>query len=115
MRGNNVAVAIAYIILQRRSTIMIRAFVSTILLSLLVAPLFVGCDVTDTSSSEPPKEITPTVGTDGLAYELSDNGDFAICTGIGTATLSDIVIASHFEGVIVEQITTSAFSKNEFI
>jgi hypothetical protein len=51
-------------------------------------------------------------GTPGLAYELSSDGTYAICTGIGTATNSEIEIASIFNGVPVTKILTKAFFKN---
>ena len=104
---------------------MIKAFVSTALLSLILIPFFTGCaPIASSSSSESEyndssssieEEIEVTAGTDGLTYEMDKNGEFAICTGIGTATDADIVIASHYEGVLVEQIATSAFNGNAFI
>lgn len=90
---------------------------STALLSLLIASLFVGCGTVNDSpsSSESTDYIEPTIGTDGLTYELADDGSFAICTGVGTATASDVIISSHFEGVLVQEVATSAFSENSSI
>ena len=105
---------------------MIKAFLSTAVLSVFCASFFVGCALNappstvsleseDSSSSEQTDTIETTVGSDGLSYKISDDGSFAICTGVGTATATDIVIASHYEGVVVEQIAASAFSENAFI
>ena len=52
------------------------------------------------------------IGTIGLAYELSSDGTYATCTGIGTATDTDIVIASKYEGFPVTSIGTTAFKNN---
>ena len=57
-------------------------------------------------------------GTKGLAYEVETpkkGSPYAICTGIGTATDTDIVIASHYEGYVVEQVKANAFKNNEQI
>lgn len=48
-------------------------------------------------------------GTQGLAYTLNDDGVSYSCTGIGTATDTDIVIASEYEGLPVTIIRSSAF------
>lgn len=45
-----------------------------------------------------------TVPTEGLAYELSSDGTYAICKGIGTATETDIIIAKEYKGVPVTDI-----------
>lgn len=54
-------------------------------------------------------------GTPGLAYSLSSDGTYAICTGIGDAVVTDIVIASAYEGVPVESIELGAFNGNSNI
>lgn len=92
-----------------------KSLLSTAIISLCLASLLTGCASNNTSESDAKKPITPTTGSEGLTYKIDDSGDFAICTGIGTATASDIVISSHFEGVIVEEIATAAFSKNASI
>ncbi len=103
-----------------------KALIATAVLSLFAALAFVGCapiasasssqtENVDGSSSIQEELIEPTVGSDGLSYKMDENGEFAICTGIGTATNPDIVIASHYEGVIVEQVASSAFNGNAFI
>lgn len=59
--------------------------------------------------------ITNVEGTKGLAYEVETpkkGSPYAICTGIGTATDTDIVIASHYEGYVVEQVKANAFKNN---
>ena len=57
-----------------------------------------------------------TKATEGLTYELKTNAlngtKYAVCTGIGTATDTDIVIGSHYEGFVVEQVSASAFKGN---
>lgn len=47
--------------------------------------------------------------TDGLKYTLSDDGTYYICSGIGTATGTDIVIASIYDGKHVTAIAERAF------
>lgn len=46
---------------------------------------------------------------DGLAYELSEDKTYAICTGIGTCTDTDIIIASIYEDKPVTSISELAF------
>lgn len=48
-------------------------------------------------------------GTVGLMYEMSSNGTYATCTGIGTATDTEIEIASEYDGVPVTAIGEYAF------
>lgn len=47
--------------------------------------------------------------TEGLAYTLSDDGTYYTCAGMGTATDTDIVIASEIDGVPVMNIGMYAF------
>lgn len=47
--------------------------------------------------------------TEGLSYELSSDGSYAICNGLGTSTSQDIVIASEYEGKPVRKIDDNAF------
>ena len=49
------------------------------------------------------------IATDGLEYTLSDDGEYYICTGIGTATETEIVIASEYNGKPVTTIGEMAF------
>ena len=51
-------------------------------------------------------QLTP---TEGLAYTLSDDGTYYTCTGIGTATDMNIVIASEINGIPVTSIGDKAF------
>ena len=48
--------------------------------------------------------------TEGLEYTLSDDGTYYICSGIGTATDIDIVVAAEYDGKPVKMIGNSAFS-----
>lgn len=57
---------------------------------------------------EPDEEVI--VGTEGLGYTLSDDGTYYTCSGIGTATDVDIVIANKIDGVDVKIIRDHAFS-----
>ena len=53
--------------------------------------------------------------TDGLEYIISDDGEYYICTGIGSATERAIIIASDFNGIPVTEIAESAFSEERFL
>ena len=48
-------------------------------------------------------------GTPGLSYKLSTDGDSYMCTGIGNATTTDIVIPSTYKGKPVLLIANGAF------
>lgn len=54
------------------------------------------------------------VETEGLEYSLSADGTYYICTGIGTATDTDIIIANEYKGLPVKEIAESAFHGSEF-
>jgi hypothetical protein len=47
--------------------------------------------------------------TEGIAYELSADGEYYIVTGLGTCTQTEIVLASSIEGLPVTQIAPEAF------
>lgn len=47
-------------------------------------------------------------GTDGLTYELLSDGTYA-CTGRGTSTESEIIIATVYNGAIVSTVANFAF------
>ncbi len=47
--------------------------------------------------------------TEGLAYTLSTDGTYYSCSGLGTATDTDIVIASEYNGKPVAKIANNAF------
>lgn len=51
-------------------------------------------------------------GTEGLAYTLSDDESYYICSGIGSATATDIVIADVYNGLSVKEIADNAFENN---
>ena len=77
--------------------------------------LYIG-DVVASSGGKRFRKLTeeepeaPIVGTEGLAYTLSDDGTYYICSGIGSATDTDIVIANTYNGLPVGSIGTYAFS-----
>ena len=54
-------------------------------------------------------------GTDGLTYEIHDAyvNPHAICTGLGTATETDIVIGNTYKGLPVRGIAKNAFRYTE--
>ena len=52
-----------------------------------------------------------TEGTEGLKYTLSSNKLYYTVSGIGTATDTDIVIPSEYEGLPVTAIGISAFNE----
>lgn len=54
-------------------------------------------------------DVEPVIGTQGLAYTLNDDGVSYSCAGIGTATETDIVIASEYNGLPVTSIAREAF------
>lgn len=49
------------------------------------------------------------VSSEGIAYTLSDDGTYYICSDIGTCTNTDIVIASEYKGLPVKGIDKRAF------
>ena len=57
-----------------------------------------------------PSTDTPREATEGLNYTLSAEGDYYICSGIGTATDPDIVIAAEYNDLPVKEIGENAFS-----
>lgn len=96
--------------------------VLTLILSLSLGVVACGGDSGSGSGTgdggDTPKEpvIVKVEGTKGLKYELKTNSmkgtKYAICTGIGTATDKDIVIASHYEGYLVKEVKQAAFKGN---
>lgn len=69
--------------------------------------------------SDPDEPIEPDEpiadGTSGLAYTLSEDGTYYACSGIGTATDTDIVIGSYYNGLPVIEIAQRAFYSNNKI
>lgn len=49
--------------------------------------------------------------TEGLQYTLSEDKTFYIASGMGSCTLTDIVIADFYEGLPVKQIGNAAFKE----
>lgn len=52
--------------------------------------------------------------TVGLQYELSEDGDYYTCTGLGSVTEEDVVIANSINGIPVTHLSSTAF-KNKTI
>ena len=62
--------------------------------------------------------ITLVEGTKGLTYEITTTKkgvSYAVCTGYGTATDEDIVIASHYNDLLVKEVKANAFKNNTVI
>lgn len=55
------------------------------------------------------KKVANLIPTEGLAYDLSNDGAYYRCSGIGTATDTDIIIASEYNGLPVNKILNNAF------
>lgn len=53
--------------------------------------------------------------SEGLQYELSDDGTYYIVKGMGTCFDSDLVIPEKYNDIPVKVIGASAFSRNNFI
>lgn len=63
-----------------------------------------------TPITSPVEEIL--IPTEGLAYELSEDGTYYTCTGIGTATDTDIIIPDYYEGLPVKYLAVNAFGRD---
>ena len=98
------------------------SLILTLILSLSLGVVACGGDGSsdsgggDTPDTPKAPVIVNVEGTKGLVYELKTNAlkgtKYAICTGIGTATDKDIVIASHYEGYLVKEVKQAAFKGN---
>ena len=53
--------------------------------------------------------------TDGIGYTLSDDGNYYICSGMGTATGTQVIIAPEYNGKPVTVIAQRAFYNNRNI
>ncbi len=102
----------------------LKRFCVTIATLFLVCLSCFACNSPQTPSNAPPAQEPPqkeqpvienTVGTQGLTYETSKDGTYAICTGIGEVTQTSITVSSHYNGVIVKEIAANAFAENSFI
>lgn len=74
----------------------------------------------DSTQNPPPNEevqLQVIEGSKGLSYEVKKSGGkkYAICTGIGTCTDTDIIISSHYDGAVVTEIKSQAFKGNKKI
>ena len=93
----------AYIVLQGEKAGMYRFTMSPpYLVSVESHTLEEAKDYTD-------KKIANLIPTEGLVYELNSTGEHYGCSGIGTATEKDIVIASEYNGVPVKYVAGYAF------
>jgi hypothetical protein len=61
------------------------------------------------------KDEAKKTGTKGLAYELSEDKTYYICTGIGDCEETEIVIASEIGELPVTEIDPYAFDGNTYI
>ncbi len=69
-----------------------------------------GSSNNENESGENTEDDSPYVPTEGLAYELSSDGTYYICTGMGTATETDIFIASKYNDLPVTSMGDYAFA-----
>ena len=89
----------------------ILAFLISVLLCIVGATVFIGCN-NDAGTGSSTFEDAP--GTEGLVYELNaDTASYSV-TGIGTATGNNIVIAAKYENKPVTGIAEKAFDYNSF-
>lgn len=77
----------------------------TIVLALILAVSTMGLTACDGETTGP-NGLTP---TKGIEYTLSADEEYYVCTGMGSATSNDIVIASLYEGLPVKEIGDDAF------
>lgn len=68
-----------------------------------------------TKSADCVVSVTNKAGTAGLAYSLLSNQTAYKCTGLGTATANDIVIATEYNGLPVTEIDERAFNNRDNI
>ena len=61
------------------------------------------------NTSRESEAVSYMVGTEGLNYALSTTGDEYVCTGVGSATATDIVIAPMIDQIPVTRIAAEAF------
>jgi len=70
----------------------------------------------DSAESNAVSYVVETIeGSQGLAYTLSDDGTYYICSGIGTCTDTDIVIGNYHEGLPVKEIGEWSFNDSTSI
>ena len=73
--------------------------------------------ITDDENKATLDTVSSMVFTEGLAYTLSNDGTYYICSGIGTADdwFSNLVIPSMYEGLPVAEISEGAFLDTEIV
>ncbi len=74
------------------------------LLCIITCSLFFACTENTNNTNKNP--------TEGLQFEVSQNEGYCTLIGIGTATDTDIVIPSTYEGLTVKYIAERAFISN---
>lgn len=85
---------------------MLKKRIFPVLLALLLCVALAGCSA---FASEQPGENEAPQATAGLAYELALDGEGYICTGIGSASTTDIVIPATYKDKPVIMIANGAF------
>ncbi len=86
----------------------------TLTIAIIMAFFFVACG----GNFDPDNGKTPNgyiAGTEGLKYMVNADKVSATFIGLGTATETEITIASHYDGVPVTKIKRAAFYENETV
>ncbi len=86
---------------------MLKKRIFPILLALLLCVALAGCSAFASEQSNNENEAPQ--ATAGLAYELTSDGEGYICTGIGSASTTDIVIPATYKDKPVIMIANGAF------
>ncbi len=81
----------------------------TLLLSAMLICLTFGLTACGENDNAEVKRSELIQGTDGLQYTLSSDGDYYICSGMGTATGGQIVIGDICNNLPVKEIAGGAF------
>ena len=77
-----------------------------LLIAVTAVCLVLGISACSNGGDEP----EPVIGTEGLEYELSDDGTYYIVTSIGSAEGNDITVSSEYNGKPVKEIGYQAFN-----
>ena len=77
--------------------------------------LFAGCNQNNSADEKPGQDpnlipAMPTAQSEGLSYELNEDGSSYILTGCGTCNDANIRIADEYKGLPVTKISASAFA-----
>ena len=75
----------------------------------IVSTLALAFGLTACAGGNTQKQPEKTSGSEGLEYTLSNDGEYYICSGIGTCTETEIAIASWYNDKYVTEISSSAF------